>query len=121
MRPDQIKIKRTESLLRELIPEAIAILRDDELGTIGVVDVVCRKGKYDAEVFLDPAYSNDENERKKVIKLLKVYEQAIEAHCLASTGWYRCPKLRFKFDETTERAKRLDEIFKKIQEGSSNV
>lgn len=48
-----IKIQRTESVLRELIPEALSTLEDEMLRGVCVVDVECSRGKYDAIVYLD--------------------------------------------------------------------
>jgi len=52
--PAQIKIKRTESILKELIPEAISQLSDARVREVDVIDVHCSRGRSDAKVYLDP-------------------------------------------------------------------
>ncbi|HEG8214573.1 TPA: ribosome-binding factor A, partial [Campylobacter jejuni] len=42
MNPSEIKKLRTESILKELIPEALANLDDENLKNLCVVDVECK-------------------------------------------------------------------------------
>jgi ribosome-binding factor A len=108
-----IKLKRTESILRELIPEALATLSDPVINNLQVLDVVCSRGKYDAEVFLDPSFC-DEDEQKEAIKHIKKASPYIENYCKQAEGWYRSPKMRFYFDHSLEKQNRLDDLFAKI-------
>jgi len=52
--PAQIKQKRTDAILQELIPEAIAQLGDARLHELDVIEVRCAKGRSDAKSFLTP-------------------------------------------------------------------
>jgi len=57
----QIKLKRTESILSELIPEALGSMNDKRLHELDVVDVKCSRGKSDAKVYINPdEFSEDE-------------------------------------------------------------
>lgn len=109
----QIKLKRTESLLLELIPEALGSLNDKRLHELNVVEVKCSRGKSDAKVYIDPA-SWSEQEKKDYFKLLKNARPIIETFCLKDQGWYRCPKLTFEFDEQLKKSQDIEELFKKI-------
>lgn len=109
----QIKLKRTESILLELIPEALGALNNKRLHELGVLDVKCSRGKSDAKVYIDPA-SFSEEEKKNYINLLKKARPIIEDHCLKDQGWYRCPKFTFEFDEQLKKAQNIEELFKKI-------
>ena len=60
MTPAEIKVKRTESILKELIPEALSELSDARLHEVDVVDVQCSRGRSDAKVYLDPQFYNDD-------------------------------------------------------------
>ncbi len=113
MTPSQIKQKRTESLLQELIPEAISSLNDARLHEVDVIEVICSKGRSDAKVYLDP-HSYTEKERNLFLKLLSKARPLIEAHCMQDQGWYRCPNLTFEFDEHFQRVTKVEELFKKI-------
>ena len=49
-----IKIQKTESLLKELIPEALSNFEDSRINSLLITDVDCSKGKYDALVYISP-------------------------------------------------------------------
>jgi ribosome-binding factor A len=109
----QIKLKRTESLLAELIPEALGSLKDKRLHEVDIFEVKCSRGKSDAKVFLDPKELK-EQEKRDYLKLLRKARPIIETYCLKDQGWYKCPTLTFEFDEQVEKSKKIEELFKKI-------
>ncbi len=109
----QIKLKRTESVLLELIPEALSTLNDNRLHEVSVVEVKCSKGRSDAKVYLDPSFF-DEKEKTTLLKQLKKARPIIEDYCMKDQGWFRCPKLAFEFDEHFQKTQRLEELFKQI-------
>ncbi|MCF6309115.1 MAG: 30S ribosome-binding factor RbfA [Sulfurimonas sp.] len=109
----QIKLKRTESLLLELIPEALGSLNDKRLHDINVIEVKCSRGKSDAKVYLDPA-SLSEQEKRDYLKLLRKARPIVETFCLKDQGWFRSPKLTFEFDEQLKKSQNLEELFKRI-------
>ncbi len=109
-----IKLKRTESILRELIPEALATLSDERISSIPVLDVVCSRGKYDARVFLDPTFLDEEEERY-ALKHLARASSYLENYCKQAEGWFRCPKFHFLFDHDLERQNKMDDLFKQIE------
>ncbi len=113
MTPAQIKQKRTESLLLELIPEAISSLSDARLHEINVVEVVCSRGRSDAKVFLD-AHSYTEKEKNTFLKLLRGALPIIEAHVMQDQGWYRCPNLTFEYDTHFAHVSKMEDLFKQI-------
>jgi len=108
-----IKLKRVESILKELIPEALASLSDPTINNLQVLEVSCSRGKYDAEVFLDPSFTN-EQEQKEAIKQLKKASSYIENFCKQAEGWYRSPKMRFYFDHSLEKQNKMDDLFEII-------
>lgn len=109
----QIKLKRTESLLLELIPEAFSSLNDKRLHELNVLDVKCSRGRSDAKVYLDPVSFSDED-KKAYIKQLNKARPIIEDYILKDQGWFRSPKLTFEFDEQLQKAQNIEELFKKI-------
>ncbi|MFA6197127.1 MAG: 30S ribosome-binding factor RbfA [Sulfurimonas sp.] len=109
----KIKLKRTESILLELVPEAIGSLNDKRLHELNVIEVKCSRGKSDAKVYLDPA-SFTEEEKKTYLSLLKKARPIIETHCLKDQGWYRCPTFTFEFDEQLKQSQNMEELFRKI-------
>lgn len=113
MKASELKKLRTESILKELIPRGLAELDDPLLHSLCVVDVECRKGRYDAFVYLDKSYL-DEAEQIKVLNQLKKAAALLKYFCMSEQGWYRCPNFHFKFDEGLEYQKHMDELFSKI-------
>jgi len=115
----QIKLKRTESLLQELIPEALGSLNDKRLHDLDVLEVKCSRGKSDAKVYINPSeYS--EQEKRDYLKLLKNARPLVETYCLKDQGWYRCPKFTFEFDEQLEKSKNIEELFKRISKDTND-
>ena len=113
MNEAQIKIKRTESVLAQLIPEALGSLNDKRLHELDVIDVKCSRGKSDAKVFLSPTGLTSD-EKNTYLKLLKNARPIIETYCLKDQGWYRCPRFTFEFDEQFEKTQTIEELFRKI-------
>lgn len=111
---EKIKRERTESILKEIIPEAISSLADQRLHGIGVVNVTCSKGRSDAKVYLDPSFIYDD-EREAIVRQLTKARKVIENHCATEQGWFRTPKLSFTFDDTLEHETKMDQLFKKIE------
>lgn len=110
-----IKLERTQSLLKELIPTALANLNDTRLNALNVIEVKCSRGKYSAQVFLDSA-SLDKQEQKEILHQLKKAKNLIKEYCLEETGWFRCPDFQFFFDESLEIENKLDKIFRTIEQ-----
>ena len=67
-----INLQRTESLLMELIPEALSNLVDTRINSLPITAVNCKNGKYDAIVYFDGSdYEKDaikENAKDKTEK-----------------------------------------------------
>ncbi|MEA1920888.1 MAG: 30S ribosome-binding factor RbfA [Campylobacterota bacterium] len=118
MTPAEIKVKRTESILKELIPEALSGLNDARLREIDVIDVQCSKGRSDAKIFLDP-HNYSEEERRTFLKQLKKARPIIEEHCSRDQGWFRSPIFTFVFDDHLEKSKTIEDLFAKISTRST--
>ncbi len=112
-----IKLQRTESLLKELIPEAFASLDDERINSVSVSDVICSKGKYDAQVFVAMPFE-DKAEQKEILRSLNKASGRVATYILSVTDWFKCPKMTFKIDDKAEKLGKLEEIFKKISDGN---
>jgi ribosome-binding factor A len=110
-----IKIFRTQSVLKELIPEALATLSDTMLQNLCVVEVRCKKGKYDADVYLDKMMYTPE-EQATILSRLRKVSKHLETHCASAEGWYRCPSFHFRFDDQLEKQNHMDALFAKMEE-----
>ncbi len=108
-----IKLKRVESILKELVSEAISQLDDLALNGLSVVDVECSRGKYDAIVYLDSTFINEDEEYYILQKISKA-GGFLQNYCKQMEGWYRCPKFHFRFDHKLEKQNKMDQLFDKI-------
>ncbi|AXX86126.1 30S ribosome-binding factor RbfA [Malaciobacter marinus] len=109
-----VNLQRTESLLMELVPEALATLKDSRINSLAVTGVDCKNGKYDATVYYDGTdYSKEEH--RVINSLLNKANGHIKSHCLNSTGWYKCPNFKFKADDTLEHSMKMEALFEKIK------
>jgi ribosome-binding factor A len=114
MKNKSINLQRTQSLLKELIPEALAELSDFRINSLTITDVDCKTGKYDARVYFDGSdLTNDE--LKDVYSLLRKASSRIKSYCLNATGWYKCPDFKFLKDEMQEKSARMENLFAQIK------
>lgn len=113
MTPAEIKRKRTESLLKEVLPEALATLDDERINHLNVTEVLCSRGRYDAKVFLDPTGISEEEQREALKQLRKV-SGYLKTHIRDSEGWFRAPNFTFEFDNELERISKMDALFAQI-------
>jgi ribosome-binding factor A len=113
MTPEEIKRKRTESVLKEIIPEALATLDDERINALGVTEVVCSRGRSDAKVYLDKSVLS-EAEQHEALRQLRIVSGYIQNHCKQSEGWFKAPRLTFEFDELLEKENRMEALFNQI-------
>ena len=113
MTQEEIKRHRVESVLKEIIPEALSTLDDDRINALLVTDVVCSRGRSDAKVYLDKSFLTDA-EQREALKQLRVVAGYIQNHCKQSQGWYKAPRFTFEFDEQAEKQSRMEALFKQI-------
>jgi len=113
VREEEIKRKRTESRLVELIPEALSNMNDNRINGLSVTEVVCSRGRYDAKVYLDKSYLN-EKEQSEALKQLRVVSNYLSTYVRESEGWFKSPKFTFEFDDQLERISNIEAIFKQI-------
>ncbi len=117
MKQAEIKRKRTEVLLKEILPEAFAMLDDEQLQNLMVTEVVCSRGRYDAKVYLEKSgFSNEE--QRDIIKKLKRVEGFLKNYIRESEGWFRSPNFTFIFDDHLEKIASLDKLFDQIKKES---
>ncbi|MDF1883823.1 30S ribosome-binding factor RbfA [Sulfurimonas sp. SAG-AH-194-C21] len=109
----QIKLKRTESVLLELVPKALGQMNDKRLHELDILEVKCSRGKSDAKVYINP-HQLSAQEKRDYLKLLRNARPIVETFVLKDQGWYRCPTFTFEFDEQLEKSKNINDLFSKI-------
>jgi len=113
MTQEEIKRHRVESVLKEIIPEALATLDDERINTLLVTEVVCSKGRSDAKVYLDKSFLT-EAEQAEALRQLRKVAGYIQNHCKQSEGWFKAPRFTFEFDEQLEKQRRMEDLFNQI-------
>lgn len=114
-----INLQRTESLLMELIPQALSNLDDERINSLPITGVNCKNGKYDAIVYFDGSDFN-KDEVKTIISLLNRANGRIKSDVLASTSWYKCPNFTFVNDTSLEKSKHIEDLFAQIKKTKSS-
>ena len=113
MTHEEIKRHRVESILKEIIPEALSSLDDERINGLVVTDVVCSKGRSDAKVYLDTSCLS-EKEQNEALRQLRAVAGYLQNHCKQSEGWFKAPVFTFEFDHQLEKVSRMEELFKQI-------
>jgi len=113
MTHEEIKRHRTESILKEIIPEALGSLSDDRINGLTVTEVVCSKGRSDAKVYLDKSFLTSK-EQGEALRQLRTVSGYIQNHCKQSEGWFNAPNFVFEFDEQPEYQSKMEDLFKQI-------
>ena len=113
MTHEEIKRHRVESVLKEIIPEALGSLDDERINGLTVTDVVCSKGRSDAKVYMDTSFLS-EKEQGEALKQLRAVAGYIQNHCKQSEGWFKAPRFTFEFDHQLKKVSRIEDLFKQI-------
>jgi len=113
MTQEEIKRHRVESVLKEIIPEALGSLDDDRINGLTVTEVVCSKGRSDAKVYLEKSFLTDK-EQGEALRQLRVVAGYIQNHCKQSEGWFNAPRFVFEFDGQPEHQTKMEDLFKQI-------
>lgn len=119
MTHEEIKRHRVESVLKEIIPEALGSLDDERINGLVVTDVVCSKGRSDAKVYLDTSFLNAK-EQGEALRQLRAVAGYLQNHCKQSEGWFKAPQFTFEFDHQLEKVSRMEDLFKQIGARNSN-
>lgn len=114
MTHEEIKRHRVESVLKEIIPEALGALDDERINGLSVTDVICSKGRSDAKVYLDTSFLT-EKEQNEALRQLRTVSGYIQNHCKQSEGWFKAPRFTFEFDHQLEKVSRIEDLFKQIE------
>lgn len=108
-----MKKDKLGSFLKDIIQDAIDGL--DNITTRGILvqRVICTHNKKDATIYIyDESGEKDIN---AVISTLKKSIKRIAYVVMVETGWFRSPKLIFKFDKQRENIENMDKLFAQIE------
>ena len=108
-----VNLQRTESLLEELIPEALSSLNDHRITSLTITEVDCKNGKYDAKVYYDGS-DYTPAELKEIRQSLRKANGAIKSYILGATSWYKCPNFTFLVDDMMDKRAKMEDLFAQI-------
>ncbi len=108
-----VNLQRTQSLLMELIPEALSSLNDNRIKSLTITDVDCKNGKYDANVYYDGSDYTKE-ELKEIRSSLRKANGRLKSYILNATSWYKCPDFTFLIDDMLDKRARMEDLFAQI-------
>ena len=117
MKNKSVNLQRTQSLLEELIPEALSSLNDHRISSLTITEVDCKNGKYDANVYYDGS-DFDAAELKEIRISLRKANGALKSYILGATSWYKCPDFTFLVDDMMEKRARMEDLFSQISNDS---
>lgn len=113
-----VNLQRTQSLLMELIPEALSSLNDSRIKSLTITDVDCKNGKYDANVYYDGSDYTKE-ELKEIRASLRKANGRLKSYILNATSWYKCPDFTFLIDDMMDKRARMEDLFAQISSKSN--
>jgi len=93
-------------------------MNDNRINGLTVTEVVCSRGRYDAKVYLDKSYLN-EQEQSEALKQLRIVSGYLSTYIRDSEGWFKAPKFTFEFDDQLERITHIEDLFQQIAKRKS--
>ena len=107
-----MKQNKLGSFLKDIIQDAIDQLNNTITRGILVQRVQCTHNKKDAVIYIyDESGDKDIN---TVISTLRKSSKRLAYIIMVETGWFRSPKLIFKFDKQRENIENMDKLFAMI-------
>jgi ribosome-binding factor A len=107
------RMRRINEVLREVVGAAVAgELNDPRIGFVTVTSVETSPDLRTAKVFV--SVLGDEEEREATLAGLRSSHGVIQSRIAAETRMKRTPTLTFRYDDTIEKASRVNEL---LEEG----
>jgi ribosome-binding factor A len=115
------RMRRVDEAIRQVIGDAVAgDLKDPRVGFVTVTDVRTSADLRHARVYVsvlgDGGEPSTEDEREQTLEGLRSAHGYLQARLAGELRLKRTPTLEFSYDDTTDRALRVDEL---IQESGS--
>jgi ribosome-binding factor A len=117
------RMRRVDEAIRQVVGDAVAgDLKDPRVGFVTVTDVRTSPDLRQARVYVsvlgDGAAASLAPERELTLEGLRSAHGFLQARLASELRLKRTPALEFLYDDTTDRALRVDELLDEI-EGSS--
>jgi ribosome-binding factor A len=108
------RMRRVDEAIRQVIGAAVAIeLRDPRVGFVTVTDVRTSSDLSHARVYV--SVLGDEQQRQASMAGLESAHGYLQRRIASEMHMKRTPTLTFAYDDTTDRAMRVDALLEEIQ------
>ncbi len=113
------RMRRVDEAIRQVIGDAVAgDLKDPRVGFVTVTDVRTSADLRHSRVYVSvlgaSGGASDEQERETTLDGLRSAHGFLQARLAAELRLKRTPALEFIYDDTTDRALRVDELIDEI-------
>jgi ribosome-binding factor A len=113
------RMRRVDEAIRQVIGDAVAgDLKDPRVGFITVTDVRTSADLRHSRVYVSVLGSqggpSNEEEREASLEGLRSAHGYLQGRLAAELRLKRTPTLEFSYDETTDRAMRVDELIEEL-------
>jgi ribosome-binding factor A len=104
------RMRRVDEAIREVLSDALgsADLKDPRIGFVTVTDVKTSADLRHARVFV--TVLGDEREREQTLAGLRSAHGLLQSRVNAELRMKRTPTLTFEYDDTTDRAMRVEQL-----------
>jgi ribosome-binding factor A len=104
------RMRRVDEAIREVLSDALgsADLKDPRIGFVTVTDVKTSADLRHARVFV--TVLGDEREREQTLAGLRSAHGPLQQRVNAELRMKRTPTLTFEYDDTTDRAMRVEQL-----------
>jgi ribosome-binding factor A len=109
------RMRRVDEAIRQVIGDAVAgELKDPRVGFVTVTDVRTSADLSHARVYV--SVLGDEQERRASLEGLRSAHGFLQRQLAAELHLKRTPTLEFSYDDTTDRALRVDALLAEIED-----
>jgi len=109
------RMRRVDEAIRQVIGDAMAgELKDPRVGFVTVTDVRTSADLSHARVYV--SVLGDEQQRRASLEGLRSAHGFLQGRLAAELHLKRTPTLEFSYDDTTDRALRVDELLAEIED-----
>jgi len=102
------RMRRVDEAIRQVIGEAAGELKDPRVGFVTVTDVKTSADLSHARVYV--SVLGDERRREQTLQGLRSAHGRLQRRVASELHLKRTPALDFVYDDTTDRALRLEEL-----------
>lgn len=113
------RMRRVNESLRQVLAEAVEGLADPGLGFVTVTAVRATSDLAHATVFV--SVLGNERRRERALAALQRAHGQLQARVARELHFKRTPLLTFRYDETTDRALRLNELIEQVTPAANDA